>query len=143
MSVLPWDAPSDSHYAVFRRAHHSWGSPDTLAVPRTGEQGNNTPSATPKRKPDPVSDAVVELFFGGTLAAPHRSRVGKIVRDFKALNATPDEIRQRLERYRATWPNAKATPESLVKHWMEFAAPAGALDAEPVEPADEVFTDAQ
>ncbi|QNN24939.1 helix-turn-helix domain-containing protein [Planctomycetales bacterium ZRK34] len=92
------------------------------------------------RKRDPIWDAVVEAFKLNPITKAERSRVGKIVRDLRAKGATPDDIRRRLERYRATWPDMTATPEALVKHWDMFAAPAGALDADPVEPPDEVFT---
>ena len=75
------------------------------------------------RQPDPIWDTVAEIWFGGKVATPGARRVGKIVRDLKAYEATPDEIRGRVKRYTSEWPDAECTPEALVKHWTRFAPP--------------------
>ena len=89
---------------------------------------NTLSAGKPPRPPNVIWDCVVALFFNGQDAAPHKSRIGKVVRDLKALGATPDEIRTRTDNYRANWPNAAATPEALVKHWQSHGTreqPAG------------------
>jgi hypothetical protein len=77
------------------------------------------PSQTTKERPrDPIWDAVCSLFSLDPKTRDEHSRVGKIVRDLKAKNATPEESARRLANHKANWPNiALVTPESLVKHW--------------------------
>jgi len=55
-------------------------------------------------------------------ARTHKTRLGKLVREFGELNATPDEISKRADRLRRTWGDKCHTPESLHKHWGKFAA---------------------
>ena len=74
-----------------------------------------------KRKPDPIWDTVCEIFGLNPQTRTEQSRVGKIVSDLKIKEATPDEIRTRLRRYRKEWPKMADTPEALVKHWDRFA----------------------
>jgi hypothetical protein len=88
---------------------------------------------SPTTRPDEIWDAVAGLWFGGAVAAPHRSRVGKVVRDLTALSATAAEIRRRFAAYRAKWPRCAATPEALVKHWASFASSASVVDSAAVE----------
>lgn len=121
------------------------------ATPRTNprnkpiqqrERNAARPSPAKPKRPrpaDPFWDTTARLFFGGTVAEPHRGRCGKLAKAFKQLTDDPDDIRQRLERYRLTWPNAADTPEAILKHWDRFAEPVGILDADPVTPPDEVF----
>ena len=73
------------------------------------------------REPDPLWDAVAAQWFDNNPVGPNVKRCGKIVRDLKAMNATPDELATRIKRYRAEWPDAECTPEAMVKHWQRFA----------------------
>lgn len=68
-------------------------------------------------------DLVEKLWFGGRVAQPHRSRAGKIVRDLKALEATPDDVETRVGRYKRQWPKMVCTPEAIVKHWHTLSQP--------------------
>ena len=61
-------------------------------------------------------------FFGGMVAEPHRKRIGMIVRDLKALEATPDKLRHRVANYRMHFPNAACTDTAIVKHWHTCAS---------------------
>lgn len=79
------------------------------------------PAPRPARPRDEIWDTVAELFYGGTVAEPHARAVGRIVRDLKALNATPREIRERLLRMQTAWPTLTLTGTALVKHWVTFA----------------------
>jgi hypothetical protein len=107
------------------------------------------------RRRDEIWDAVAFAFRLNPVTKADQSRVGRIVRDLKAKGATPGEIQTRLDRYRATWPNAADTPEALLKHWDRFGTsnghgwqgggdktPSEVLDAicPLVEPPDEVFS---
>lgn len=74
------------------------------------------------RPRDPVWDKVTELWWNSGYAPGERTRIGKLVRDFKAKKATPEEIEARAMRYKQQWPNAAPTPEALVKHWDLFRA---------------------
>jgi hypothetical protein len=102
--------------------------------------GARTASRGASRR-DPLWDAVVHHFRLRPVAKSEKSRVGRVVRDLRAKGAEPDDVGRRIERYRAAWPNITCTPEALLKHWDAFAEPAGELDADPVEPPDEVFMD--
>jgi len=94
-----------------------------------------------QRKRDPLWDAVVHHFGLRPVTKSEKSRVGRVVRELRAKGAEPDDVGRRIERYRAAWPNITCTLEALLKHWDAFAEPAGILDADPVEPPDEVFMD--
>ncbi len=86
------------------------------------ESSSGKESAERKPKPrDPIWDCVVGVWFPGDIT-PLTTRIGKLVRDFKGYNASPDEIHRRLGNYRKRWPDMTATPEALVKHWHEFAS---------------------
>ncbi len=95
-------------------------------IPPEASQLADPPSAapeapTPPRARNAVWDAVADRWFGGNVAKPHAKRVGKVVRDLIELDATPDEINARADRISASWGSEKSTPESLVKHWHQFA----------------------
>lgn len=79
------------------------------------------------RAPNPLWDCVVELWGLSPKVKGGAARIGLIVSDFKALEATPDEIRIRLGRYRRKWPTWADTANSLIKYW-------GSLKDEPTLP---------
>lgn len=83
----------------------------------------NDESDKPARPRNPIVDCVCDLFFGGKCLRPHASRIGKLARDFKDLEATPADIQQRYKKMKREWPNVTITPEAMVKHWFEFAPP--------------------
>ncbi len=72
------------------------------------------------RPRDEVWDSVVAAF-GLIVTDSSRKRIGKVVAELKAKGAAAGDVSTRLERYRAKWPNAAATPEALAKHWETFA----------------------
>jgi DNA-binding MarR family transcriptional regulator len=103
---------------------------------------------TTQRKPDPIWDAVVEIWQFQVNQAT-KARIGKLTRSFKQYGATADDIRKRLELYRTEWPKAADTPEALLKHWDRFggqavprtvpgrvAAPSGKYEGLPAFVAD-------
>ena len=73
------------------------------------------------RERDPIWDAVASLWFNNEVAPPDRTRVGRLVREFKAHNATAEEISRRSGAYMAEWPEAAFTPEAVLKHWARFS----------------------
>ena len=75
---------------------------------------------------DAIFDTIAYLWFDGKVAKPHAKRVGKLVRDFVALEATPDEIVKRHKRYKEAWPTMECTAEGLIKHWNRFDGRAAA-----------------
>lgn len=89
--------------------------------------GNNSGSGIPPKKAgkksrthDPIWDTVEAEWWAGGVPEPSRKRVGKIVRDLKALNATPEDIADRIAAYRAKWPTMDCTPEAIIKHWCQL-----------------------
>lgn len=73
----------------------------------------------PKRKPDPIWDAVAAEWFEGLVIKRQASRVGKLVSDLKELGATPEAIRQRAAVARQTW-TIPAKPEAIVNNWTQL-----------------------
>lgn len=77
--------------------------------------------ATVKPRPRNVLwDSLCAAFALKPETPNEQSRIGKVVRDLKLKNATPDDIPLRLARYRRAWPEAADTPEALLKHWDRF-----------------------
>lgn len=74
------------------------------------------------RTPDPIWGAVCAIWFPSGVSPTDKTRIGKVVRDLKAHGATPEQIDDRIRRYRAEWPDSADTPEAIVKHWDRFAA---------------------
>lgn len=92
-------------------------TPDCAPEPTT-KRAATTPRKP--RPPDPIWDAVAAIWFAGKVIPGQATRVGRIVRDLKELEATPDAIADRHARQRDEWGDNGATPESLVKHWHQF-----------------------
>ncbi len=100
------------------------------------------------RKPNPLFDAVVELFFPSLLdsklskpnseaitKAGEGARIQRVTTMLEAKGATPDELRIRRTRYRTAWPTVTCTAEAVAKHWDEFAQDRPALSAAGGRPA--------
>lgn len=83
-----------------------------------------TQSSRSERPRNELFDAVAEVCGMPTVGLT-KSEAGRIaagVKQLREVNATPDEIRVRAGRYRATWPKVSLTPQSLASHWSDFAA---------------------
>jgi hypothetical protein len=89
----------------------------TISEERPQETPGRQP--IPRRKPNVLWDAVVELW--GLVSAGQETRIGKIVAVLKLKEATPQELTIRKLRYESHWPEADCTPEAMVKHWDMFA----------------------
>lgn len=70
------------------------------------------------RKQEPLWDVLVESFYDPQ-SKPERSNFGKIVRQLKELNATPEDVRARVAQHHAVndW---DLTPNALMSHWTEL-----------------------
>ena len=68
----------------------------------------------------PVWDAVEAVWYPSGVPTGRRTHVGRIVRDFKQINATAETIRQRTEVYRQLWPDMACTAEAVLKHWDQL-----------------------
>ncbi|MCC6660674.1 MAG: hypothetical protein IT437_07280 [Phycisphaerales bacterium] len=69
------------------------------------------------RAPDPVWDYVASRWYPSGIAPSLKSSVGRIVADFRALNASPAEIKRRADQAERAWPGHTVTARSVVKHW--------------------------
>lgn len=84
----------------------------------SGAGGSGEGAKRKQRAADPIWDCVVALFELNPKVDSHRTRAGRIVRELKALEATPDEIIKRTHNLESSWPEGTTvTPEALIKHW--------------------------
>lgn len=85
------------------------------------------PERTRTREPNPWWDTTAEVFSldPAPKIRSHRTRLGQLARDFKALCPDdPGEIARRAARWHRHFPGATCTPDAVLKHW-------GALGREP------------
>jgi hypothetical protein len=81
------------------------------------------PTEPKPREPNPVWDAICDLWGIRPVTRSDMKRIGLLTRDYKAkLNGSGvDEIARRREHHRLAWPKVEASPESVLKHWDRFA----------------------
>jgi hypothetical protein len=84
---------------------------------------SNEEPEKPTRPRNEMVEVVAELWYCGKILRPHAKRIGQLARDFRDLEATPDEVRRRLKAYKKRWPEMTASPSSLIKNWFEFEPP--------------------
>ena len=69
---------------------------------------------------NPIWDSISKLFFPDGIPPSNRSRVGSVVRDLKALSATPDEIERRYQIMRSMDWGKSSGPEGFVNQWANL-----------------------
>jgi hypothetical protein len=74
-------------------------------------------AATPRPKPRNVIWDALTYVFGEPTSPTAISKRGKVCRDLKAANATPDQVVARASAWPAHFDDATLTPEALEKHW--------------------------
>jgi len=105
------------------------------AAPKKDSQLEPQPSlaadaARKVRTPDPLWDAVADVC--GLTAPFTKSAAGQIavaVKELRAVEATPVEVRLRAGQYRAHFPEARLTPTALAKHWPGLVSKVLTVDA--------------
>lgn len=70
--------------------------------------------------PDPIWDALVELFNIKNPTKAERSRIGRVAADLRAKNATPGEVQSVYRRCKAEWDGKAFSPEALAKWFGQF-----------------------
>lgn len=92
---------------------------------KNGLFGEDEQPAKPKRprKPDPLFDAIAELYFESNVNPTTAPQIQRLRKQFGDLGATPDELRLRTGRMLASWGarGLTCTAYALVKHWSTFA----------------------
>lgn len=83
----------------------------------TNKQTNKQKRSPARRERDQIFDTVQDLFFPEGVMPGQGSRIGKIVRDLKSIDATPEQIRTRTENMRRLDWGRTAGPEGLLKQW--------------------------
>ena len=85
------------------------------------KESTGAPRKAPQGRPrNELWDAVVAEWFADGIPDSQRANVGKFVKEFRQLNATPAEIGIRRKRIRECWGAGKDTPASTLKHWSVF-----------------------
>lgn len=100
---------------------------------------SNTESAVrtnQQRKPDHLFDAVCTVCGHDPkrLTSAERGRINRALKDLRAVNATPDQIRLAGARWRQIYPNATLTPTAIASHWSRLTATYQANQTEQVDP---------
>jgi len=62
-------------------------------------------------------DKVVSVFRLSPVTKTELTRIGKIARDLKLKQATPEDVGSVVKRYKSKWPTMDCTPEAMMKHW--------------------------
>jgi hypothetical protein len=91
-------------------------------------EGQTLAAARPRRQPDDVFDALLEVcdYDRTELTAPARGQLNTATRHLRTLPGGPpsaDEIRLRARRYRQRWPGVELTATALTKHWPALSRP--------------------
>lgn len=74
-----------------------------------------------KKQHGEMWDAICELWNIDTRARSNATRVGRLVREFDAMEADAAEVRRRCKAYREKYPKWTCTPEALIKWWGDLA----------------------
>ena len=112
------DTDTDNHSAK------SESVSDVLAAdapePSQGEPLKRTRKHTPAPV-NPLWDVLVEVF-GEPTTKPEKSNYGRVVRDLREVDATPDDVRLRVANHARScdW---DLTINALVSHWTELGRP--------------------
>ena len=91
---------------------------DQGARPRSGGGKASHPERT--REPDPIWDALSELFNKDNPTKAERSRLGRVAADLRAKNAAPEEVRSVYQRCKTEWDGKAFSPEALAKWFDQF-----------------------
>lgn len=101
------------------------GSGDTEPNP------NQTPTehsgAAPRRKPDHVFDALIEiegLLPGDKITDTHRGALNRAAKELRKVGADAEEIHRRARAWPQRFPGATLTASALVRRWGQLARPA-------------------
>ena len=108
---------------------------EPLARTRTPSQQSTQPEASKPKKPanrpadpkprsaNPLWDVLVEMFYQPA-TADERKLFGRVARELREVNATPDEVRARVRQHAKTQSHWDLTPRALVTHWSELGTEA-------------------
>lgn len=92
-----------------------------IAISKNRDMTTNesTSIVKPPKPRDLIWDAVTEAFglSKAEITRSLASQLGKVVKDLKDVNATPEEIFKRYRNYKVLHPDWELTPFALVKHW--------------------------
>ena len=91
------------------------GNPRETSSPSPSQVNTIAPKKV--REPNILWDAVCSLWGFKPVTKSELSRIGKLSRDFKLKEATPELILLKGKAYKAKWPDVECSPEALLKHW--------------------------
>jgi hypothetical protein len=72
---------------------------------------------------DPIWDVVAELWHGGKVIEAHKSAANRVVRSFREMNATADDIRRRHGNWHKVFTRGVPTANAVIKHWHALDPP--------------------
>lgn len=128
-------SPSGKDSSITRESAAQSNEGEPLARTRTPSQQSTQPEASKPKKPanrpadpkprsaNPLWDVLVEMFYQPA-TADERKLFGRVARELREVNATPDEVRARVRQHAKTQSHWDLTPRALVTHWSELGTEA-------------------
>jgi hypothetical protein len=116
----------ESSQALLPERHEELAVASGGRRPPTPVRASSEPSSR-RGTPNPIWDAVVEVCSLHTdrMTVSERAHVGKVVRELKSVNATPDDIRGFAQWWHREHRGARLTPPTLTKHWSARGSVSG------------------
>ena len=110
-------------------------SPPLFEAPPPTANGRQTKKPKSPRENAPLFDSVLAAcrWDTKTLTVGERARVGRAVKELRAVGATPDEIIHRGTEARRRWGSRAFGPQALVNNWQSLAETPAIDYDQPVE----------
>jgi DNA-binding Lrp family transcriptional regulator len=108
----------------------SVGVPDGRESRPLSKTKTSKTEVTPARRSSRERDLLFEAMVDATgqdakrLTASERGRINKALKDLRAVDATPDQIRKAATRWATTYPGARITATAIAANWTTICPPA-------------------
>lgn len=83
------------------------------------------PPASSRRERDLLFETIVDVTGQDArrLTPSERGRINKALKDLRAVDATPEQIRKAASRWTTTYPNARLTATAIAANWTTICPP--------------------
>ena len=115
ITVVNWERYQKSEQPIKQRVNSKRTANEHKQEGNEGKEDTIAPKKV--REPNILWDAICSLWGFKPVTKSELSRIGKLSRDFKLKEATPELILLKGKAYKAKWPDVECSPEALLKHW--------------------------